>query len=293
MNKKLTIWLYILEVIGVLIAIALVVIFKFIPEYQASLGSSEKLFSYQNYKTAIEIKITSGPEFFMIIDKTDRLSYIFIENEKASFLANKNIEGKKLENAIDTITELLEKNNYLKTEKITIINYNENETFNKIVELFQKNMIEIGRNCEIIKQQSTFQEKAKLINFDQNDEEKILWALYLKSRELMENIDDINVELEEQIITKDMAEIYADAIYQKLTTYMITKNIKEQAKDDMTLPIYYIPGDSNNQVYPTTDSWYYIEDYKVFAQISIASKATNYIYCYEGSEELKKEGSCT
>ena len=133
-----------------------------------------------------------------------------------------------------------------------------------------------------------------MINFDEKEEEKILWALYLKSRELMENIKDKNTQLQEdKAITKDIAETYADTIYQKLKTYMITKNIKEQSKDDMTLPIYYIPGDPDNQVYPTTNSWYYIENYKIFAQISIAPKSTNYIYCYEGSEEMKKEGSCT
>ena len=158
MNKKLTIWLYVLEVVGVIIAIVLVVIFKFMPEYQASLGSSEKLFSYQNYKAAVEIKVPSGPEFFMIVDKNNSLSYIFIENVNAEILVNQNIEGQKLEKAIDTIIVLLEKNNYLETETITMINYNENETFSKIVELLQKSMIENGRNCEIIKQQSTLQE---------------------------------------------------------------------------------------------------------------------------------------
>ena len=193
---------------------------------------------------------------------------------------------------MNTSITLLENNNWLETDSIIMTNYNEDQIFRNVVELFQNFINKKGNNCQIIEQKSTLQEKAKIIHFEESDEEKILWALYLKSRELMEDIEESNTQSQEQTITKDMAETYADTIYQKLTTYMINKNVKDQPKDDMTMPIYYIPGDSNNQVYPIPSSWYYIQDYKIYAQIGIADKTTNYIYCYEGSEELKKEGSC-
>ena len=56
MNKKLKIAGYGFVVLVVIIAVALVVVFKSWPEYQATLGSSEKWFSEKNYKTGIEIK---------------------------------------------------------------------------------------------------------------------------------------------------------------------------------------------------------------------------------------------
>ena len=61
--------LFIIEVIGVIIAIIVVLIVKVIPEYESSLGSSERLFMYGNYKTSVEIKIETGPEFLLIINE--------------------------------------------------------------------------------------------------------------------------------------------------------------------------------------------------------------------------------
>ena len=70
---------------------------------------------------------------------------------------------------------------------------------------------------------------------------------------------------------------------------MINANVKDQAKDDSRMPIQYIPGDSANTIFPTTDSWYYIENSKVYAQINIES----YKFCYNGSIENKSEGICS
>ena len=107
MNKKLKIAGYGFVVLVVIIAVALVVVFKSWPEYQATLGSSEKWFSEKNYKTGIEIKIDMGPEFFMVINEEKQLSYIFIENENALSLVNKDIEGKQLKKAIPEIFQIL------------------------------------------------------------------------------------------------------------------------------------------------------------------------------------------
>lgn len=92
MNKAL----FIIEIIGVIIAIIVVLIVKVIPEYKNSLGSSEKIFMYGNYKTSIEIKIETGPEFILIVNEDNQISNIFFENEQSTILANKDIESKNL-----------------------------------------------------------------------------------------------------------------------------------------------------------------------------------------------------
>ena len=74
---------------------------------------------------------------------------------------------------------------------------------------------------------------------------------------------------------------------------MINAKVKNQNRNDEDMPIQYIPGDSENKVYPTTSSWYYIENYKVYAEITIASQNNNYTFCYQGSIEDKKEGLCS
>lgn len=298
MNKKLKIAGYGFVVLVVIIAVALVVVFKSWPEYQATLGSSEKWFSEKNYKTGIEIKIDMGPEFFMVINEEKQLSYIFIENENALSLVNKDIEGKQLKKAIPEIFQILLTNKQLENNKITIINYGDRNTYEDTLTLIKDTLTKNSKTNQIIEQTSTLEQKATEENLEEKEQSQVLWILYLRSREFMDQAEEekeptTENKTETQKITKDMASTYANSIYQKIVTYMINSNIKNQSRDNGNLPIQYIPGDSENKVYPTTSSWYYIENYKVYAEITIASQNNNYTFCYQGAIEEKKEGLCS
>ena len=298
MNKKLKIAGYGFVVLVVIIAVALVVVFKSWPEYQATLGSSEKWFSEKNYKTGIEIKIDMGPEFFMVINAEKQLSYIFIENENALSLVNKDIEGKQLKKAIPEIFQILLTNKQLENNKITIINYGDRNIYEDTLTLIKDTLTKNSKTNQIIEQTSTLEQKATEENLEEKEQSQVLWTLYLRSREFMDQAEEekeptTENKTETQKITKDMASTYANSIYQKIVTYMINSNIKNQSRDNGNLPIQYIPGDSENKVYPTTSSWYYIENYKVYAEITIASQNNNYTFCYQGSIEEKKEGLCS
>ena len=285
MNKKLKIAGYGFVVLVVIIAVALVVVFKSWPEYQATLGSSEKWFSEKNYKTGIEIKIDMGPEFFMVINEEKQLSYIFIENENAVSLVNKDIEGKQLKKAIPEIFQILLTNKQLENNKITIINYGDRNIYEDTLTLIKDTLTKNSKTNQIIEQTSTLEQKATEENLVEKEQSQVLWILYLRSREFMDQAEEekeptTENKTETQKITKDMASTYANSIYQKIVTYMINSNIKNQSRDNGNLPIQYIPGDSENKVYPTTSSWYYIENYKVYAEITIASQNNNYTFCY-------------
>lgn len=298
MNKKLKIAGYGFVVLVVIIAVALVVVFKSWPEYQATLGSSEKWFSEKNYKTGIEIKIDMGPEFFMVINEEKQLSYIFIENENALSLVNKDIEGKQLKKAIPEIFQILLTNKQLENNKITIINYGDRNIYEDTLTLIKDTLTKNSKTNQIIEQTSTLEQKATEENLEEKEQSQVLWILYLRSREFMDQAEEekeptTENKTETQKITKDMASTYANSIYQKIVTYMINSNIKNQSRDNGNLPIQYIPGDSENKVYSTTSSWYYIENYKVYAEITIASQNNNYTFCYQGAIEEKKEGLCS
>ena len=73
---------------------------------------------------------------------------------------------------------------------------------------------------------------------------------------------------------------------------MINADIDNQEINNSNMPIQYIPGDNENKIYPTSSSWYYIENYKVYAEITIAG-TQNYTFCYNGSQQDKKEGRCS
>ena len=93
-------------------------------------------------------------------------------------------------------------------------------------------------------------------------------------------------------ITRENASIYADTIYEKIITYMVNANVENQERDNTSMPIQYIPGNNENTVYASSDSWYYIRDYKVYAQITITGEES-YTFCYMGSKTDKKEGMCS
>ncbi|HIR49051.1 MAG TPA: hypothetical protein IAB35_03645 [Candidatus Faecimonas gallistercoris] len=298
MSTKIEKRLYILEIIAIFIVVIILFIFKAWPEYQASLGSSEKMFSNKEYATAIEVKVANGPEFFLVINEKNNLSFIFIENQKTAVLVNQNIEGKNINKAIPEIIEKLIDNHLIENQTITLINYKDDTVFKKVVSLVQSTLNENQTTSQIIEEKSTLQIKAEQENISATQDSEILWELYFISRELMDDIKDTTTTSNEQTssekeITEDQAAMYADTIYQKINTYMINAKVKNQNRNNEDMPIQYIPGDNNNEIYPTTSSWYYIKNYKVYAEIGIPSKNREYIFCYNGSQEEKRKGSCS
>lgn len=291
--KKQKIIFYVIEVLIILGIIIYLAITKVIPEYQESLGSSERFFLPQNYETGIEINIASGPAFFLVINKKNEVTNIFIENKTAGVIANQEIEGKKLTAAIPEIFQKLIDANLIENQVINMINYNNQEIFQEVVSLAKLSLEVNAKTASILESKSTLQEKAKNLNIEGNDDNQVLWSLYTNSVNIIDRLEKTTSTIETKTsITQENASVYADTIYQKLITYMMNANIENQEKNDMRMPIQYIPGNNENTVYPSSSSWYYIKDYKVYAEITIASEES-YTFCYIGSSIDKKEGTCS
>ncbi len=282
---------YLLVVLFTIGLIIYVVITKAWPEYEASLGSSERLFSIKNYNTGVEVKVTAGPEFFLIINKEGKLSNIFLENEKAITIANKDIENKKIEIAIPEIFQNLIDNKLVENEIIEIIIYNEEEMGQKVINLARQTLEQNNKTAIIQEKNSTLQQKAEEEKIEEKEDSSILWSLYLVSVEIIDHTD-VTEKIEKIDLTEEQAATYADNIYQKLNTYRINASVTNQARNDTTMPIQLIPGDSSNSIYSSSDSWYYIENSQIYAEITIESNDRNYTFCYQGSIENKKEGMC-
>ena len=291
MKKSWKIWIYVLEVIVVIAVVVYLAITKALPEYQKSLGSSEKIFSTDNYKTGIEFDITTGPAFFLVINKDNEVANIFIENEQAGVIANQEIEGKSIEDAIPEIFQKLIDANLIENQIIHAINYNDNEIYEKVISLAKNSLLSNAKTAQIVESKSTLQEKATRLNMEETEDSQILWTLYLNSADLIENLPKISSSTTVNI-TRENASIYADTIYEKIITYMVNANVENQERDNTSMPIQYIPGNNENTVYASSDSWYYIRDYKVYAQITISGEES-YTFCYMGSKADKKEGMCS
>lgn len=292
MKKHWKVWLYVLEVLAILVIVVYLAVTKVMPEYQKSLGSSERLFSTSNYETGVEVNITTGPAFFLVINKNNQVTNIFIENEQAGVIANQNIEGKTIEKAIPEIFQKLIDANLIDNQIINVINYNDPKVYNKVVSLIKNTLEENLKTAQVIGSKSSLQEKATTLKLDETEDNQILWALYLNSADIIDNLLETTTTTQTIPINRESASTYADTIYQKLITYMINANVKDQEINNAAMPIQYIPGDTANTVYASSDSWYYIKDYKVYAQITIIGEKS-YTFCYTGSNKDKKEGMCS
>lgn len=293
MKKNWKVWLYVLEVLVILAVVMYLAIVKIMPEYQKSLGSSERLFSASNYKTGVEINITTGPAFFLIINKKNEVTNIFIENEQAGVITNQNIEGKTINEAVPEIFQKLIDASLIENQTIKAINYNDQQVFNEVTSLMKATLEENLKANQIIKSKSSLQEKAIELKLEETKDSEILWSLYLNSLDIIDRLPKTITNTTPKIsINKESASTYADAIYQKLITYMLNADVKNQEINNPTMPIQYIPGDSANTVYASSDSWYYIENYKVYAQITIRGEES-YTFCYKGTNTDKKEGICS
>ena len=96
----------------------------------------------------------------------------------------------------------------------------------------------------------------------------------------------------QQDITEDQAKEYANNVYKKIENYVSENNIINQDINNATLPITLIPATSSGNVFPDSTSWYYVQDSKVYAYISITHNSKNYSYCYQASTDEYKKGQC-
>lgn len=298
MSMKKKILLYTIEVLLILLVITGLAIFKYYPEYKKTLGSSDGKFIYENYKSAVEIQIPTGPNYIVIVDKKNKISNIFFENLESFVLYNQEIENKPIYQAIAKMMEKLQEANYL-SQSITVINYNNQETYDAIVEEINKSLITYGSTTTLIKKTTTLEQKAKELELTYTDETSFWAAIALKSSDLISykrnNVSKKNKEsttIEEKGMDLETARTYANNIYQKLQVYVANKSIKNQQRDDPTMPIQLLPADNAGTIYTTTDSWYYINDYKIYAEISFENQNQTYSFCYMGSLEHQQKGKC-
>ena len=103
---------------------------------------------------------------------------------------------------------------------------------------------------------------------------------------------DNNDKEETVVLSKTNSRTLSDNVYKKIENYIIDNNISNLDKDNDKLLITLIPADTSNKYYPTSNSWYYIKDKKVYAYIELNEAGNYYRYCYKGSIDDIKEGAC-
>lgn len=286
---------YKIEFILTILLIIGVLIFKFIPEYKKSLGSSDSFLDTKNYDGIVEIKINDQPDFILITER-DYISAILFFDKKALCLYNQNIENKTIEEGINIIVEQLIKNNYLQSgSTITFAKYTDN-SYQRVQAAFKNKLQALKVTVTYAEIQLTLKDKAASLGIEDSNPEELLRKLELYSKEII-RYDKNNVsEYEDPVIEADLTETTSkeltNNIYRKLEEYAAENKITNQATTSTTLPITLIPATSDGTLFPDATSWYYIKDSKVYAYISLTSNNQTFSYCYQGSIDAYKKGQC-
>lgn len=284
-----------LQIILVFILIICALIFEVIPDYQKTQGSSDQYIDTETYTDIVEIKINNKPNFALVTTKNQISNILFFDQESLC-LYNQNIEGTSIKEGTKKIIELLIENDYLKQDYFFIMTNYKNSSYEETKKYLLKALSDLSVNITLQEESSSIESKAKLLNIKANDETSALKEIELTSKDIVRHYkNDVSYQstiTKPENVTEDNSREYTDTVYKKIETYMRSNNITNQTKEATTLEITKIPANIKGTIFPDETSWYYIEDSKVYAYISITIENNNYSYCYQASIDVYKKGQC-
>lgn len=284
----------ILQIILVFILIVCALVFKVIPEYNESKGSSDIYINTETYTDIVEVKINNKPNFALVITK-DKISNILFFDQQSMSLYNKDIEGTSINKGVNKVIEILIENNYLKQDYFLILTKYKGTSYNKVKESIRKSLSGFNATVTLQEENKTLEEKGKDLSITITDEKALLKEIELYSKNVIrhyKNNASGTTQVKPEVITEQTSREYADNVYKKIENYVRTNNIINQTKENQTLEITKIPANNQGTVFPDETSWYYVQDKKVYAYISINHNNKNYSYCYQSSIDEYKKGKC-
>lgn len=284
MEKKLKI---IIEILFVIAALSFYTVKTIIPEYKKQLGSSDRIINPEKCKSIIEVKV-NDLDFMLLLDKKNNIYHTLFFENKSIVLYNKNIENNNISTSTEKIIKLLIESDYLKKDStIIIINYDNNYN-SEFTEKFKYNMSKYNLNQSIIEEKSTIMKKAKELKITSTTRNDILLEMDLLSK----NIYSAYSDKSKNLINSSNSRTYTDNVYKKLEKNIIKNNITNMDRDNPSIEISLISADSSSNYYPSSNSWYYVKNKKIYAYIEIISNNQKYAYCYKGSIDQINEGEC-
>ena len=143
-------------------------------------------------------------------------------------------------------------------------------------------------NQPIIEESYTIQEKAKDLKITSTTISDILLEMDLFSKDLYSSYEDKS----KSVINNSNSRNYTDNVYKKIEKNISKNNISNMDKNNPSIEISLIPADSNKLYYPSSNSWYYVKNKKIYAYIEIIDNNKKYAYCYKGSIDQINEGEC-
>ena len=255
-----------IETLVVVIALIVLVIVVAIPQIKEELGSSDYLLNKKDVVKLININIDNNL-YGLELSKDNKVVNIIFYNETSLVLYNKNIEKKDLSFAITKSLELYK--NKISNNKVIVTKYDDDTSS------YEKYFNGYSYQEKV----STYKKLNNEYKLNSNSTDEILNALNIKSKDYVISVKNIDIT------------DYTDYVYKKLLVYQTTNKITNETKNNHSLDITTIQVKDLND-YPTSNSYYYIKDSKVYAYIELTVNNLDIGYCYRGSYNNYIKGKC-
>ena len=286
MEKKLVI---IFEIIFVIVAIGYYVVKEMIPEYKTMYGSSDKIVNSEKMTNMIEVKVDDNIDFIIMFDDNEKIYHMMFLTKYSTKLYNQNIENQSIDNGINNIVKILIKNDLLKTNSKIELYKNNDKYYSNFINSLKKSLTKYNINTYFTENKLDIIKRAKELNIETGTENAVIVNIDFYSKELVDTYKDYKSD----IIVCDMNSSLklSNNVYKKIEKYVNNNNIDNLEKNNTKLVISTIPADEDLKYYPSTNSWYYVENKKVYAYIEFVNNS-KYSYCYKGSIDDVVEGEC-
>ena len=280
-----------IEFLIVLIAAGIYTYVKIIPEYKEKIGSSDYLIDTKTYSNMIEIK-TNNIDFGIIINDKSKLTHLLFFTESSLILYNKYIENNTLDYSLDRIIYLLKSNNLLSNKSdILLIRYSDDK-YQLFKDKFSASLNNNNLDCNIVENSSTLKDKCSELNIKvDNDSKRLLWYLEIYSKDITGLLN--NKDNNKDYLTDMKALNLCKNVYKKIEEYITINKIDNISIDSTEFVINLIQADKEGKYSPTSNSWYYVKNKKIYAYVEFYDNINRYGYCFNGDIELNKKGMCS
>ena len=279
MNKKR----FLLEAILISLALLYYVIFIEIPELKKSLGSSDHFIETKKYSYGLEVEINQKTHFMFLLDKKNVVYYLFFLNSTSVSLYNQNIEGLGYQEAFQKTILLLKQYGYLTSNSSMVLTKYGNVP-NKIISSFKK---ELSSSINIEEKSSSLKKLASRQGIYEEEEDSILKNIAIQSFELSKENEDYYLNYEKNQISS-----FHTFVFKKLEEYVSFYQINSMDKENVEYKIDRIPVSWKDSIlYPSTNSWYYVQNKKITAYIEFLIQDKKYGFCYQENIYIG-EGEC-
>ena len=251
-----------IQVVLVFILIICSLIFKVIPEYKETQGSSDKYIDTEKYIDIVEITINNKPNFALVIENKTISNVLFFDSE-AMCLYNQNIEGSSIKEGTTKIVELLITNDYLKQNYFLILKNYKNVAYEQVKSDLLQALTDLEVNVILQEETSSVEQKAKSLDIEKETEESNLKEIELVSKNIVrkyKNNVSSNTNIIKEDVTEETSRTYTDTVYKKIEKYVRENNIVNQSQTEHTLEITKIPANTSGTIFPDDTSWYYVEN---------------------------------